>query len=124
MKALAFSSFIVGMAAAGHSTVQRSCTEYLPLTDSGRTPAKAVDRNPERHVRVLAGPRAPTERTWRLLSLWQHRSRTRHRLGDLYDHTLKDIGLSRCEWFIEICRPGHSPRAGTPSCSSRAKPPS
>ena len=124
MKALAFSSFIVGMAAAGHSTVQRSCTEYLPLTDSGRTPAKAVDRNPERHVRVLAGPRAPTERTWRLLSLWQHRSRTHHQLGDLDDHSLKDIGLSRCEWFIETCRPGHSPQAKTPSCSSRAKPPS
>ena len=124
MKALAFSSFIVGLAAAGHSTVQRSCTEYLPLTDSGRTPAKSVDRNPERHVRVLAGPRAPTERPWRLLSLWQHRSRTHHQLGDLDDHSLKDIGLSRCEWFIETSRPGHSPRAGTPSCSSRAKPPS
>jgi uncharacterized protein YjiS (DUF1127 family) len=124
MKVLAFSSFIVGMAAAGHSTVQRSCTEYLPLTDSGRTPAKAVDRNPERYVRVLAGPRAPTERPWRLLSLWQHRSRTHHQLGDLDDHSLKDIGLSRCEWFIETSRPGHSPRAGTPSCSSRAKPPS
>ena len=124
MKALAFSSFIAGMTAAGHLTVQRFCTEYLPLTDSGRTPAKSVDRNPERHVRVLAGLRAPAERTCGLLSLWQHRSRTRHRLGDLDDHTLKDIGLSRCEWFIETCRPGHSPRAGTPSCSSRAKPPS
>jgi uncharacterized protein YjiS (DUF1127 family) len=100
MKALAFSSFIAGMAAAGHSTVQRSCTEYLPLTDSGRTPAKSVDRNRKRHVRVLAGLRAPAERTCGLLSLWQHRSRTRHWLGDLDDHILKDVGFSQYERFI------------------------
>ena len=100
MKALAFSSFIVGMAAAGHSPVQRSCTEYLPLTDSGRTPAKSVDRNRKRHVRVLTGLRAPAERAWRLLSLWRHRSRIRYQLRDLDDHILKDVGLSQYERFI------------------------
>ena len=105
MKALAFLGFFVGMAAGRHLAVQRSWAEYLPLTDSWRPPVKSVDSNRERQVRVLAGLRVPAEQTWRLLRLWQHRSRTRHQLRDLDDHTLKDIGLSRCECLIETSRP-------------------
>jgi uncharacterized protein YjiS (DUF1127 family) len=53
---------------------------------------------------VLAGLRAQAERAWRLLSLWRHRSRIRYQLGDLDDHILKDVGLSRYERFIQTSR--------------------
>jgi uncharacterized protein YjiS (DUF1127 family) len=34
----------------------------------------------------------------------RHRSRIRYQLGDLDDHVLKDVGLSRYERFIETSR--------------------
>ena len=36
---------------------------------------------------------------------WQDRSRQRHRLGEMDDHLLRDIGLSRADLEYESSKP-------------------
>lgn len=36
---------------------------------------------------------------------WQDRARQRHRLGEMDDHLLRDIGLSRADLEQEVAKP-------------------
>jgi uncharacterized protein YjiS (DUF1127 family) len=68
----------------------RAGTSYATL--AGRMTSPAV-------------PRASITRRVEVLLTWLERARQRRQLGQLSDHMLKDIGLSRSDVEIETAKP-------------------
>ncbi len=58
-----------------------------------------------RPLRLHAGPGALLARLFGLLILWNERQRQRHRLQEMSDRELKDIGLTRSELERERRKP-------------------
>jgi uncharacterized protein YjiS (DUF1127 family) len=71
--------------------------------------AEQLNANQSKHVGFL---RAPDRDLWSamfravdLISAWRANPRSRHALSQLGDHTLKDIGLTRCDVYRECTKP-------------------
>lgn len=73
---------------------------------SGRRPALSPARSRASALDVsLTGLGALLVKASDTLLDWQDRARQRHRLGEMDDHLLRDIGLSRADLEHETAKP-------------------